>query len=171
MVREDAASGEGSHPRCGRRRDQVCAGPLRQNVSQLDEQRARLVHLPPALVGPSDPRVVLRRLRPYDRLPHRRLRVRGVPLQEHPPRERRARHLVLQRALAVLHARLAGQDGGSGLLLPDGRARHGLRHHLLLGRAHDLLRLRAYEEDPVPHGAHPRPDPRPAGQENVQVRR
>ncbi len=78
-------------------------------------------------------------------------------------RERRARHLVLQRALAVLHARLAGQDGGSGLLLSDGRARHGLRHHLLLGRAHDLLRLRAYEEDPVPHGAHPRPDPRPAG--------
>ena len=58
--------------------------------------------------GHQIPAVVLRRLRPCHRLAHRRLRVRGLPQQEHPPRPRRARYLVQLRTLAVFHARLAG---------------------------------------------------------------
>ncbi len=50
---------------------------------------------------------------------------------------RRARHLVLLGAVAVLHARLAGHDAGAAEVLSDERAGHGLRHHLLLGRPHD----------------------------------
>ncbi len=38
-----------------------------ESVPQLDGQHPRLVHQPPALVGPPDPRVVLRRLRRHDR--------------------------------------------------------------------------------------------------------
>ena len=37
----------------------------------------------------------------------------------HHPRRRRARHLVLIRAVAVLDARLAGRDAGTGALLSD----------------------------------------------------
>ena len=40
------------------------------------------------------------------------------------PRPRRPRHLVLLRALAVLHARLAGKDAGTGQILPDRRSDH-----------------------------------------------
>ena len=53
------------------------------------------------------------------------------------PGRGRARHLVLVGALAVLDARLAGRDAGARDVLSDERARHGLRHHLLLGRPHD----------------------------------
>ena len=73
--------------------------PLRQDLSQLDGERPRLVHLPPAVVGPPDPRVVLRRLRPHDRQPHRPHRVRGLPLQEHRAGPRRAGHPVFSSAL------------------------------------------------------------------------
>ncbi len=52
-----------------RRRDQVRSRPLCQDLHQLDGERPRLVYLPSAVVGPPDPRVVLRRLRPYDRQP------------------------------------------------------------------------------------------------------
>ena len=52
----------------------------------------------------------------------------------------RARHLVLVRPLAVRDARLAGGDRRAARLLPDGRALHGARHHLPLGRAHGDVR-------------------------------
>ena len=55
----------------------------------------------------------------------------------HLARRGRARHLVLLGAVAVLDARLAGQDHGAQALLSDLGAGHRLRHHLLLGRAHD----------------------------------
>ena len=48
-----------------------------------------------------------------------------------------ARHLVLLRALALLHARLAGQDQRAGRLLSHVGPDHELRHHLFLGRPHD----------------------------------
>ena len=96
------------HPRREGRHDQIRSGALLQDVSQLDGKRARLVHLPPALVGPSDPRVVLRRMRPYQRLPRRPDEVREVRLHASDPRRRRARYLVLVRPVAVLHAGLAG---------------------------------------------------------------
>ena len=55
-------------------------------------------------------------------------------------RPRRARHLVLVGLRALLHARLArrGDDGEGAALLPALlRPHHRLRHHLLLGGAHD----------------------------------
>ena len=90
------------------RHDQVCARALHQDLYQLDGERPRLVHLPPALVGPPDPRVVLRRVRPHQRQPRGPDQVRKV--RQHAPHQRRGRagHLVLLRAVAVLHARLAG---------------------------------------------------------------
>ena len=42
------------------------------------------------------------------------------------PRRRCPRHLVLLRAMAVLHARLARRDAGGEALLPDRRSRHRL---------------------------------------------
>ena len=45
------------------RRSQVRPRAVFQDLSQLDGERPRLVHLPSALVGASDPRLVLRRLR------------------------------------------------------------------------------------------------------------
>ena len=53
---------------------------------------------------------------------------------------------------------------------PTDVPRHGLRHHLLLGRPHDILRLRADAQAALPHRAHSRPDTRPARQEDVQIR-
>ena len=48
------------------------------------------------------------------------------------------RHVVLVRAVAALDARLAGRGRqGSAALLPDTGDGDRLRHHLLLGRAHD----------------------------------
>ena len=51
--------------------DQVRSGAVLKDLYQLDGKRPRLVHLPPALVGPSDPGVVLRRVRPHQRQPRR----------------------------------------------------------------------------------------------------
>ena len=56
------------------------------------------------------------------------------------PGPRRPRHLVLLRAVAVLHARLAGRHPGPAHVLPDERAGHRLRHPVLLGRADDDVR-------------------------------
>ena len=64
-------------------------------------------------------------------------------------RRGRARHLVLLRAVAVLDLRLAGKDAGACALLSDQRAGHRLRHHLLLGRAHD-------DDGPSLHEGHSR---------------
>ena len=86
----------------------------------------RLVHLPPALVGPPDPRLVLRRLRPHHRLPRGRLRMRKVPQQKDPPRGGRAGHLVLLGPLALLHDGLAGEDRRPRLLVSHLRHGHGL---------------------------------------------
>ena len=52
------------------------------------------------------------------------------------PRPRRARHLVLVRAVALRHPRLARGNAPTAGLLSHGRARHRARHHLPLGRPH-----------------------------------
>ena len=61
--------------------------------------------------------------------------------------------------VAVLHPRLAGRDAGARALLPDRRAGHRLRHHLLLGRPDDDDGPALHGGDPVPYGLHPRPRP------------
>ena len=57
--------------------------------------------------------------------------------REAAPGRRRARHVVLLGAVAVLDAGLAGQHASPAEVLSDQRAGDGLRHHLLLGRPHD----------------------------------
>ena len=58
------------------------------------------------------------------------------------------------RAVAVLHARLAGRHRRPAALLPDRRAGHRLRHHLLLGRPDDDVRpLRDGRRPAVPHAS------------------
>ena len=79
-------------------------------------------HLAPALVGPPHPGVVLRQGREHARLPHRSHRVPAVRGSA-PPGHRRARHVVLLGALAVLDARLARGDARAQGLLPDLGAR------------------------------------------------
>ena len=65
------------------------------------------------------------------------------------PGRGRARHVVLERAVAVRDARLAGADRRAARLLPDRRARHGARHHLPLGRADDHDGDRVHRRGPV----------------------
>ena len=84
-------------------------------------------------------------------------------------RRGRPRHLVLLGAVAVLDARLAGRDARAQALLPDQRARHRLRHHLLLGRPHDDDGPPFHAGGAVPRRLHPRPRPRREGRQDVEV--
>ncbi len=94
---------------------------------------------------------------------------RGPPRDVPQARRGRARHLVLLRAVAVLHARLAGRDAGGEALLPDQRAGHRLRHHLLLGRPHDDDGPALHEGGAVRHRLHPRAGARRARRQDVEV--
>ena len=60
VVRQDGASGQARHRERGEGRHQVRAGALHQELYELDEEHPRLVHQPPAVVGPPDPGMVLR---------------------------------------------------------------------------------------------------------------
>ncbi len=84
-------------------------------------------------------------------------------------RRRRARHLVLLRAVAVLDARLAGRDAGAQALLSDQRAGHRLRHHLLLGRPHDDDGAAFHARSAVPRRLHPRAGARRLRRQDVEV--
>ncbi len=85
------------------------------------------------------------------------------------PRRGRARHLVLLRAVAVLDARLAGQDAGGRALLSDLHAGHRLRHHLLLGRPHDDDGPALHEGGALQGRLHPPSRPRREGRQDVEV--
>ena len=61
------------------------------------------------------------------------------------------------------------RDGGIGALLSDRRAGHGLRHHLLLGRADDDAGPAFHERGAVPHRLYPRPRARRTRAEDEQV--
>ena len=148
---------------------QVRPRPLLQDLHQLDGERPRLVHLPPALVGPPHPRLDVRGLRRDDRQRDRSHRVPALPLHPHPPGGGCAGHLVLLRPVALLHPGLARREQrGLQVLLSHRCAGHRLRHHLLLGGPDDLLRLRADQEAPLPHRVHPRPGAGRQGKEDVQ---
>ena len=86
-------------------------------------------------------------------------------------RPRRARHLVLLRALAVRHARLAEGNARAARLLPDRRALDGARHHLPLGRSHGHVRNRADRPDPVHRREHPLGHPGARRAAHVEVAR
>src|SRR5204863_5406958 len=95
---------------------------LEGGVLPLDAQHPRLVHLAPALVGTPDSRLVLR-VRARDRVARDPARLRDVPLGPPHAGSRRARHLVLVGAVALLDARLAGRDAGAQYVLPELRPR------------------------------------------------
>ena len=119
-----------------------------EGLLQLDGEYQRLVHQPPALVGPSHSGVVLCGLRGN----RRRTRNAGyLPALRRPSSASGpgyARHVVQFCAVAVFHVGLAGQNAGSCALLSDLHTRYRLRHFVLLGCPHDLFRYRADGETP-----------------------
>ena len=119
-----------------RRPHALRAGALGEDLPRVDGEHPPLVHLAPAVVGAPHPGLVLRRLRAPRRLAHRPHRVPEVRRRRAPGRGR-ARHLVLVGPVAVLDDGLAGEDRRPRALLSDHRAGDRLRHHLLLGGAHD----------------------------------
>ena len=132
-------------------RDRDHPGGVEEDLRPLPREHPGLVRLAAALVGAPDPGVA----RPQRRGSRRP----GVPRRVHRPRVEagpgRTRHLVLERPLAILHPRLARRDPGARQVLPDQpeadeRPGDGLRHPLLLGRAHDDVRPPLHEGGPVP---------------------
>ncbi len=83
VVRADAAPGRQGAEGVGGRKDPVLSAALGEHLLQLDAQHPRLVHLPPALVGPPHPGLVLRALRRDDRVPPGSDRLRKVRKHEH----------------------------------------------------------------------------------------
>ena len=106
---QDPAAGRSRYRSCRERRDQVRSRELHQDLLRVDAQHPRLVHLAPAVVGTSHSRVALQDCGEI-------IVAREAPAQVHQVRrraagagQRRARHLVLLRAAAVLGPRLARQ--------------------------------------------------------------
>ncbi len=160
------------------RRDQVPSGELGEHLQPVAEQHPGLVHLAPTVVGTSDSRVVRRERRSVRRARRSRsapARRQGRLRRTARPRQRRARHLVLFRAVAVLHARLGrGQTVRRAERIREAipavlRAGHRLRHHLLLGGAHGDDDQTHHRQDSVQGRVRARPDPRRGRPEDVQV--
>src|SRR5260221_5110922 len=116
----------------------------------MDGEDPRLVHLAAALVGPSDPGLALPRLRPYHRGAGDALRLLRLRPQRAPPGPRRARHLVLVGALAVLDPRLARGDARPVPLLSDHGPRDRVRYSFLLDRPDDHDGPALHARCPVP---------------------
>ena len=155
----------GARDRGGARRDdQVPPGEaLDGRLPQLAREHPSLVHLAPAVVGPSAAGLVPRRRDP---------RGRGAPERRGlGARPGRARHLVLVGALAVRHARLAEGDARAARLLPDGRELDGAGHHLPLGRAHGDVRQGADRAGALHGREHPLRDPGAGRPADVEVAR
>ena len=154
---------------------QVRARAMGQHLQPVDEQHPGLVHLAPALVGPPDPGLVRQRRRALRRAATRTRRAQGAAAAGYAgalhARRGRARHLVLVGAGAVLDAGLARADDGAGPVPALDRARHRLRHHLLLGRPDDHDDDPLHRQGAVPPRLHPRPGARLARPEDEQERR
>ncbi len=167
VVREDRSARRAGDQGGGGGEDAVHPRDVDQHLLRLDAQPARLVHQPAALVGPPDPRVVLR-LRRGHRLaagPHRLPEVRRPRAQA---RRGRAGHLVLQWPLALLDPRLARPDQGPADLLPDHGHGDRSRHHLLLGGPDDDVRAALHEGRALPHRVPARDGARREGRQDVE---
>ncbi len=84
---------------------------------------------------------------------------------------RRVRHVVLVAAVAVLDARMARRHRGARVLLPEHRARDGLRDPLPLGGADDHVGPLVHGRRAVPQRRDPRAGPRRPRPEDVEVAR
>ncbi len=146
---------------------QFVPGNWRAEFLRWMNEHPRLVRLPPALVGPPDPRLVLRE-RPRQRGSGEARRLRPVQPAGPHPGPGRARHLVLLGPLALLHLRLAGRDQGAAHVLSQLGDGDGLRHPLLLGRAHGHARRALHGRGALPHRLPARDGPRREGREDVE---
>ena len=79
MVRAHGAAGGAGHRGGAQRPPAPVPGALGRRLPALDGEHPRLVHQPPAVVGPPHSRLVLRRLRPADGGAHRSDRVQPLP--------------------------------------------------------------------------------------------
>ncbi len=134
VVRPRRPAGQGRGRRGPRRPCPAAPAGDERQVLRLGGRHARLVHLPPAVVGPPYSGF-LRAERAGGLRRPRRAAARGVDAGP-----RRARHLVLLGAVAVLHPGLARRHARPAHLLPEQRAGHRLRHPVLLGRPDDDVR-------------------------------
>ena len=110
-------AGEAGDRGRAQRQDQIHPEELGEDLFRLDGEHPALVHLAPALVGPPDSGVVRagrQGVRRADRGRSAGGRRQALRKEDDAHARRgRARHLVLLRAVAVLDARLAGQDARS----------------------------------------------------------
>ena len=118
----------------------IRARELDHHLQPVAGKHPGLVHLAPALVGPPHPGVVRRRRQRLRRArrnrERRRWRTRSEPLVQ----DEDVLDTWFSSALWPSRRWTGPADSGNeqpvlGLYLPS-RARYGLRHHLLLGRAH-----------------------------------
>ncbi len=150
-------------------RDEVRITPaaMEARLPRLDGGDPPLVHLPPALVGPPNTRLVLRRLPGDDR---RRGRARALRLlrRRAAPGGGRARHLVQLGDLALRDPRLARRHPRAARLLPDQLPDHGAGDPLPLGGADDHDRARVPRRGPLPRRLRPLGDPGPRRAADVE---
>ena len=155
------AQGAGHRGRARRPRA-LRARALGPGLHRLDGEAAAVVHLAPALVGPSASGLVLRE-------------PRAAPRPSSPSRSRRPAPRAAARACAATptcstpgSARRCGPSPpGAGptadrrprVLLPDEPAQHGPRDHLPVGRAHGHDGPRVRGRRALPRGLHPLRDP------------
>ena len=109
VVDEDEAAGGAGHRGGGGRTHHLRARQLVEDLFRVDVQHPRLVHFAPVVVGPSHSGVVLRRLQRRHGGARRADQMFALRLGETHAGNRRARHVVQLRAVAVLDARLAGR--------------------------------------------------------------
>ena len=140
VVHQDRAAGQSRDRGRRERRDHDRSGKLQADLSELDAQHPRLVHLAAVVVGTPDSGVALLVWRNY-------CRARGAREVHEVRRLRaeagygRARHLVLVGLVAVYDSGMAGEDARSGSFLSHYADDHRLRDFVFLGGAHDHVRL------------------------------
>ena len=142
-----------------RRRDrphQVHPRDVLQDLLRVDEQHPRLVHLPPALVGPSHPRLALRRLRQAS--PSPATPPPPAPAAASPTSARRPTSSTPGSPPACCPSPSSAGTARNDLtpdlaaFYPTAAPRHRLRHPLLLGRPHDHARPHFMLDVPMPDG-------------------
>ena len=176
VVREDGRHGEGGPRGGGEGRDAVRPRALDHDLQPLAREHPGLVHLAPALVGPPDPGVVRRR-RQRLRGPHveEAKRAREGRGQDDHARARDPDVLDTWFSSALVPFTSLGWPDEDAVererrfYLPSSRAGHRLRHHLLLGRAHDHDDAALHRQGAVPRRLHQRHRARRRGPEDVEV--
>jgi valyl-tRNA synthetase len=170
---------------------QFRAEELGKDLFRMDGEHPALVHLAPALVGPSDPGLVRagrQGVRRRDRGRGRRQRARllrragrhhaeqaremALELRSaiHHARRGRARHLVLLGAVAVLDARLAGRDAGArSAIIPTNVLVTGFDIIFFWVARMMMMGLHFMKEVPFRDRLHPRAGARREGRQDVEV--